>query len=196
MKYFLTLGLLAFSLAPTTYASASVFECSSGMSDIECQIYLETNRVRAENRRSKLLISQECTDASVYHAIQMDKTGVYAHNIEGDLNFGERMEHFNVPGARMAENLHNRRMYRFSSNEQAAKEIVQDWYDSTGHRKNLLNRNFKSIGIAVIGDFQVQCFTDYADSEQLQLAEEQEQSERRTLRDLFDEIRIPNPFKR
>jgi uncharacterized protein YkwD len=184
--------------APSVFAS-DLYECAPSMSDIECLIYKETNRVRVTNGESKLLISPECTEAAIYHAESMEESGVYAHEIKGYKNFGQRMDSFRVRGSRMAENIHHRAMAHFKSNEEAARIIVADWYNSKGHRKNMMNSSFKSIGISVVGDYQVQCFTDYADSRDLEQAR-RESREAANASDskesLLRRIKIPNPFKR
>lgn len=177
--------VLLLCLFPFTSALA-ILDCPPEYSNLECLIYKETNRLRIENRLQPLQHSDECTEASIYHAQRMHETGVYAHNIEGDLTFPERMSRYQVRGNRMAENIHNRRLDRFTSDEEAAHTIVLDWYNSQGHRRNMLNREFQSIGIATYGDFQVQCFTTHA-TEQAPKVE----FPRRSFGDFFREI---SPF--
>ncbi len=70
------------------------------------------------------------------------------------------MNSFHVPGRHLAENIHHREIARFATLDEAAREVVIDWYNSKGHRKNMMNRSFKSMGIAAFDDYQVQCFSD------------------------------------
>ena len=153
--------LMAMS-ALNTYAATELLPCNSEMSDLECKIYEQTNETRVSKGLGQLSISPECMAAATYHAESMQESGVYAHEIKGYKTFPQRMNSFKVPGMKMAENIHHRALAYFSSNDEAAKEIVGDWYDSKGHRKNMMNRSFKSMGVSVVGDYQVQCFSDYA----------------------------------
>lgn len=166
-------GLFLFSTA-----DASVFDCHPSLNELECLIYQETNQLRLNEGLHRLVFSEQCQEAAVYHAQRMSETGVYAHEIKGDMTFGERVEYFAVPGSRISENIHARKMREFSSVEQAAREIVQDWYDSRGHRRNMMNSSARAIGVAAFGDYQVQCFTDRADSQTLEEAQREDQRER------------------
>lgn len=190
--------ILSFALfAPHLFAQSAAFDCSAEMSELECKIYQETNLVRETHGEAKLLISPECTQAAIYHAESMEESGVYGHEIKGYKSFPERMNSFRVRGSRMAENIHHRALAHFSTLDEAAREIVSDWYESKGHRKNMMNKNFKAIGVAVVGDYQVQCFTDYADSSpKEQVPAQTESKSEGSLKDIFKKIKIPNPFKR
>lgn len=189
MKIFILIGIL-----PLTF-TLSAQECVSDMSELECKIFQETNRVRESHGAKRLSVSFECTEAARYHAESMEESGVYGHEIKGYKSFPERMNYFRVRGSRMAENIHHRVIAHFSSEDEAAREIVSDWYDSKGHRKNMMNKSFKSLGVAVVGDYQVQCFSDYADSSAV-VAEPVKESEGGGLKDFFGGIKIRNPFKK
>ena len=192
-KATILIGLLT-SISLPLYAS---FECTEGMNELECKIFHETNRVRAQHGEKLLAVSPECTKAAIYHAESMEESGVYAHEIKGYKNFGERMNSFRVPGMRMAENIHHRVIAHFANLDEAAQVIVGDWYDSKGHRKNMMNSGFKGIGVAVVGDYQVQCFTDYIAPGSASAQDDQEaEGEKPSLKDFFGKIRISNPFKK
>ncbi len=158
------------SLVLFNTVDASVFECHESLNELECLIYQETNKLRLKEGLPRLVFSEQCQAAAAYHTQRMAETGVYAHEIKGDMTFGQRVEYFEVPGSRVSENIHARKMKEFSSVEEAASEIVNDWYESRGHRKNMLNSSARAIGIAAFKDYQVQCFTDRANPEVLEQA--------------------------
>lgn len=141
-------------------AETTLLSCPEDLNSLECKLYQETNRTRVEHGLSQLEILPECQEAAIYHAESMVESGVYAHEIRGYKSFPQRMNSFKVPGSRMAENIHHRIISTFKDEDEAAVEVVSDWYDSKGHRKNMMNRAFKSMGIAAFGDYQVQCFSD------------------------------------
>ena len=47
-----------------------------------------------------------------------------------------------------------------ASGQSTPAEVVEDWMNSEGHRKNILNENFSKIGIGYQDDAWVQLFTD------------------------------------
>ncbi len=148
--------LISFNL----FAATDLLPCPEVLNSLECKIYQETNLTRTEHGLNQLEILSECQEAAAYHVESMVESGVYAHEIRGYKSFPERMNSFRVPGRRMAENIHHRLLAHFSDEDEAAREIVLDWYNSKGHRKNMMNKDFNSMGIAAFGDYQVQCFSD------------------------------------
>ncbi|WP_129689193.1 CAP domain-containing protein [Gottfriedia acidiceleris] len=41
-----------------------------------------------------------------------------------------------------------------------AKEVMTDWMNSPGHRANIMNANFKQLGVGKVGTYWTQQFTD------------------------------------
>lgn len=175
------------------YAQVELLPCTEGLNSLECKIYQETNRTRLEHGLQQLEILEQCQQAAIYHTESMAESGVYAHEIRGYKSFPERMNSFRVPGKHLAENIHHRDTSRFKDEDEAAREIVADWYNSKGHRKNMMNRSFTSMGIAAFDDYQVQCFSDAAIHSSS--AVEKPKAERRNpLRGIFGGLSIRGVF--
>lgn len=141
-------------------------------------IFQATNDIRAEFNLSQLSPNRTLHLAGAKHISEMRKHDFFAHDNPYNSQERGLMQRIKNQGGgfRMAaENLallssfnsrSNRYSYRQTKNgyqfsevngqpiqphtyESFAKEVVWEWYESRGHRRNLLDPDFTSIGIAV-----------------------------------------------
>jgi uncharacterized protein YkwD len=67
-----------------------------------------------------------------------------SHDTPGGGDFGSRIRRAGNTGATLGENL-----AAGSGPLGSAREIVQAWMESPGHRRNILDRGFREMGVGV-----------------------------------------------
>lgn len=100
-----------------------------------------TNIERQKNGATSLKINQLLTQAAEKKAKAIFKQQVFKHNL-GNKKFSKWVQEENYKYAYVGENL----AIDFSTN----RGVIKAWLASPSHRKNLLNKNFSEIGVAVV----------------------------------------------
>lgn len=91
------------------------------------------NKERADRRMSLLQLDQTLSDAAQKYAEEMARTGKFEHgNVAKRIGSGWMAYGENIAMGQ-------------TSNE----EVMNDWMDSIGHKRNILNKNFQLIGIGI-----------------------------------------------
>ncbi len=107
-----------------------------------------TNAFREDQGRRKVTINPELAKAAQYFAEFMARTSRYGHKADGSTPAG-RAEKFGYAYCIIAENL----AYTYNSDgftaDDLAKEIVDGWKASPGHRKNMLDPDVTEAGMAL-----------------------------------------------
>jgi uncharacterized protein YkwD len=101
------------------------------------------DRTNAERRRAgvpPLSIDPQLTLAAEKHAADMARRNQLSHTLNGR-SVADRVRAAGYEYRAVGENI--------AWNQPTAAEAVGDWMTSSGHRKNLLNREFTHIGVAV-----------------------------------------------
>lgn len=62
----------------------------------------------------------------------------------------QRADFYKYPWMAIGENV--------AQGQRSAKEVVDDWMKSKGHRANILNPDFSEIGVSRVGNYWVQVF--------------------------------------
>lgn len=105
----------------------------------------------ARGNRKPLKMSRRLTLAAQKHATDMAEKDYFSHESEDGRSWIQRIkaEGFQHPGG---ENI--------AYGQQTAREVVDAWMDSPGHRRNILDPEFRYIGIGFSrdGDYWVQDF--------------------------------------
>jgi uncharacterized protein YkwD len=106
------------------------------------------NRERTSRGRRKLSVNGRLAAAARAHAVDMVKRHYFDHTAPGGVSFVRRImrRDYAQPGDgwRVGENL------AWGSHDLATpRMIVRSWMNSPGHRANILNGNFREIGIGV-----------------------------------------------
>ena len=88
--------------------------------------------------------------AAYNHSADMYQNDYFSHTAPDGSNGGVRIERAGYNWMTYGENLASG--YKFE------KETVQGWLESPGHCKNIMNKNFKEMGVARVGNYWTQEF--------------------------------------
>ena len=136
--------------------------------DFEAEIVTRTNQVRAEGGccdtklcfepSGALVPADELTRAARLHARDMSMRQYFSHDSpDGETPF-DRMRQQGFDGCAMGENL--------AQGQTSAADVVASWLASPEHCENLLDRDFRRVGVGyadsagMLGPFWVQTLGD------------------------------------
>ena len=115
------------------------------LSTLELDIVARVNAQRTTRGLRPLRVSRRLTAAANYHTRQMGQLGFFEHESVNGAPFWRRIERF-YPGGRgywsVGENLF------YESPETSASSAVREWMQSPPHRQNILDREWRDIGIS------------------------------------------------
>lgn len=117
-----------------------------GIDREECRMLDEINRFRRQNGLGKLALSRDLTEAAAYHSRDMARRDYFKHRLSDGTDWDKNIRNFGYKGNPIGENI-------AAGNEKAGPTFEQ-WRKSDGHRKNMLQRSFGSIGIGRAYDRQ------------------------------------------
>ena len=106
----------------------------------EIAIVRVMNSVRAANGVPALRIGRTLTRAARAHSVDMARRGYFDHG-----PFAQRLRRFGVRAPFIGENLAS------GTKPLPASAIVRMWIASPPHRQNLLDRDFRLVGVGVAG---------------------------------------------
>jgi len=138
-------------------------------------MWFATNETRTAKKVKAFKYNAPLRDAATLFANEMVVKKFYNHIHPSNKDFktpGDRMGLFGVTNVAMAENIH-----RFAINPQdnktymeVARDIVDDFYKSSGHRVNMMNPLYNSLGCGSMIEYDtredyyfvkvVQCFAN------------------------------------
>ncbi len=101
------------------------------------------NDIRSRHGLQPLVEDKRLKDACIYHAEWMDKNRRMSHTGLGGSSHSDRARKFGYHGL-VAENI--------AMCPCTDKDVVDMWYNSSGHKRNMLG-NFKYIGFARVGNY-------------------------------------------
>jgi len=84
------------------------------------------------------------------HCDDMLKNKFFSHTGSDDSNPGVRLARRNYSWTTYGENI--------SHGHQTERSVVEGWIKSAGHCRNIMNPNFKEMGVAKAGDYWTQVF--------------------------------------
>jgi uncharacterized protein YkwD len=113
----------------------------------ECEVINLTNEMRNENSLSSLAATEACRLMAQDHAQYMANGGEFSHDRPGE-SYSQRAKRFGCVGG---ENI--------AMSARDAAQTVDLWMNSEGHRENILDPSFKTIGAGANKMFWVQCFS-------------------------------------
>ena len=108
-----------------------------------------TNAARRAAGCKALVSDARLTAAAQQHAEDMESEGYFSHTADDGRTFDARIRDsgYRSPGG---ENI--------ARGQRSAAEVVGDWMDSAGHRRNILDCTFRTIGVGISGTYWVQDF--------------------------------------
>ena len=135
------LSALSITLLPQS-AVASTYTGTAGIETMEAQVLNLINNHRKQNGLPVLKAHSKLNVAAHNHSLDMAKRGYFSHtNLSGKSPF-DRMRAAGYSCGTMGENI--------AAGQRTAQQVFDGWKKSAGHNKNMLNRNYKSIGIGLV----------------------------------------------
>lgn len=114
------------------------------------------NNYRAQNGRPALAISTGLTRMATWHGSDMASNNYFSHTDSLGRSFGTRLGQCDAAGGGAAENI--------AAGYQTAAQVFEGWRNSPGHNTNMLNANYRYIGISRVtgGSYGVYWVTDFS----------------------------------
>jgi uncharacterized protein YkwD len=143
-------GILVSFLAVASHGSAMVRQqpqLAAGRS-LETGLLGKINALRAGRGLARLRLHRRLGAAALEHSRQMASRGFFGHRSADGSTFGERVRrYYGLAGYRYwsaGENL------LWSSGPLAPSAVVDSWLQSPGHRKVLLDADWRELGIGAV----------------------------------------------
>ncbi|WP_346779386.1 CAP domain-containing protein [Paenibacillus brevis] len=108
------------------------------------------NQIRVEAGLKPLTVHTNLTKMAKTKAVEMYNRNYFNHTSPVYGSPFEMMDAFNITYRYAGENI--------AKGQWSAKEVVQDWMDSPGHKANILNKNYNLIGVGYYNGYWVQEF--------------------------------------
>lgn len=113
------------------------------------------NKERSKQGLKALTLSSELTNVATIKAQDMADKGYFDHNSPTYGSPFEMMQRFGVQYTSAGENI--------AAGQKTASEVMNSWMNSSGHRANILNKDYAEIGIGFVeggkyGTYWVQLF--------------------------------------
>jgi uncharacterized protein YkwD len=125
----------------TTVATETTTELTTKATDEIANEILEiTNNIRVQNGLSALTLDKDLTAAAAYHAKDMYDNNYFDHTSKDGTDFYTRIRRFTTSYTTLGENI--------AKGNMTAEEVMDLWMNSEGHRANILNADYKHVGIA------------------------------------------------
>lgn len=133
------------SKAPATTAPATkaASPSTAAASSAEAQVVELVNDERAKVGCSAVKVNAKLTEAAEAHSKDMAEHSNMSHTGSDGSQPGDRIERAGYSWSTYGENV----AYGYSS----AKSVMEGWMNSSGHKANILNCDFKEIGVGLSG---------------------------------------------
>lgn len=130
------LGVISILLALPGYAQHE--------QSVELRIFEAINQVRQENRLPPLKWHAKIAEVARSHSKRMATKRFFSHQ---DPQFGDPGRRLSA--ARIAWRLCGENIFEESGEDDPARAALLGWMHSSGHRKNILTREFTHTGVGV-----------------------------------------------
>ncbi len=117
--------------------------------EIENAIFKLTNDVRRKHHLDPVDKDQELAAAARDHSDDMLRRDFFSHENPDGFGPRERVPAYSRAMARAGENIYGSHGLDFSDPKLIARIVVDGWMASPGHRVNLLNAGYTSLGVGV-----------------------------------------------
>ena len=111
-----------------------------------------SNVERQKQGRTPLILDSRLSRVAQAHADDMYRRKYFSHRSPEGRDMGDRLDRANVSYGTAGENI--------AWGQKTETDVTRAWMHSSGHRRNILSRNYKKIGIGRTGNYWVQVFTD------------------------------------
>ncbi len=116
------------------------------------QVLAKSNLARQQVGLSALQIDEKLSRVALVFAADMKAKSYFGHTAPDGTTEKDRLASLHINYRHAGENI--------AQGQQSAEEVLTDWMNSAGHRKNILTPEFTKIGIGHVGDIWVQEFSD------------------------------------
>jgi uncharacterized protein YkwD len=123
---------------------------SSSSSNVDLAAAL--NAYRASVGLAPVVADAELTAAAMAHAQDMALYGYFSHTGRDGSTSGTRAGRAGCSFRAAAENI--------AMGQTSESQVLQNWADSAGHRRNMLNRSYARFGLGRAGNYWVLMFAD------------------------------------
>lgn len=153
------LGAFALTASGSPRAAEALTNCSVSDFSVtgEEQAFLTLiNNYRAQNNLPALSLSSGLNRMAHWHATDMATKNYFSHTDSLGRSFSTRLQQCDASGGYAGENI--------AAGYQTAQSVFDAWRNSAGHNQNMLNGNFRFIGIARVtgGSYGVYWVTDFS----------------------------------
>ncbi len=144
---------VGFSVAKPSTAEAalvSVKTCGGGSIDLtstEKRTLDLHNQTRASNGLPAFCVQPKLTTAARAHSQEMLEKDYFSHNSYNGETFGARLKRFGYTSSGYSYYTVGENISWGSGSYGSPDSIFKGWMNSTGHKANILNKNFRQIGI-------------------------------------------------
>lgn len=121
--------------------NAASAQAVTGVDALERSELRLINNYRAAHHLPRLLMDARLTRAATWHATQMARRDYFSHTDFMGRDPFKRLNAFHYPA-------NTWRGENIAAGNDAAQPTFVQWRNSAPHRANLLNRNYRAIGIA------------------------------------------------
>jgi uncharacterized protein YkwD len=104
------------------------------------QVVQLVNQFRDDMGCDPLKVDSRLTDAAQKHSTDMAQNNYFNHTSQDGRTFDQRIRAAGYPSP-AAENI--------AKGQTSAQEVMRSWMQSDGHRRNILNCRYSTIGVAV-----------------------------------------------
>lgn len=123
--------------ATETTAKANMTTYKQFMNDV----VKYTNQYRAKNGRKAVTMDNTLAFVASYRSAEMAQKDILSHTRPNGSKFYDLAKKYGVSYTFIGENI--------GAYQMSAKEVVDAWYNSAGHRANMLSTNYTKIGVGI-----------------------------------------------
>lgn len=109
---------------------------------VRAEMLAEVNALRRKAGAPELRMNKDLQEAAQAHAQDMLDRGFFAHKSPSNTTVRERATKAGYKWRNIGENI--------AEGQRSVDEVVRTWWDSPGHRKNMLEPKFREIGIGLV----------------------------------------------
>ncbi|MBQ8590836.1 MAG: hypothetical protein IJ486_10345 [Firmicutes bacterium] len=117
---------------------------SENVSAVAEQMLAQVNRERRSAGLSELTLSRELSNVAEIKAEDMRDHGYFSHTSPTYGSPFEMMKQFGISYRKAGENI--------AKGQKTVSEVMNGWMKSSGHRENILNKDFTHMGVGYCTD--------------------------------------------
>jgi len=122
----------------------------NNIEQMRSDMLIQINQERLRLWISSLSLNNQLSSSAQLHAEYMAKTNDFAHTTKAWLKFDTRIRNAGYNWTYMWENI--------AWNQKTVNQVMGAWMNSPWHKDNILDKNFKEIGIWLSDYYRVQNF--------------------------------------